>query len=380
MRPQEQPTAAEEKPEKTKKGRVSRKGAKEFLILKILDNLDYFSEDEQKVLKKWHGLTSNEQSIKSRAIDRFWEEKYKKKFTGGAKDRKILSEYDPAEKELKRKAKKERKLEKKGEEAAIPSPIKIQIKSPAAPQKKEIAKSGQIYLEKYEEQTEGIEALSNLTSFFEEERLLKFEKNPDERKKLFQNLTEYQFLLTHFIITNNKNKEMLSFFWEAAKRNAGKEYQWRFEKLKRSVLTQSAIFHACEKLGIRPKLSHPSEDAFSAIDMWVMGDSVIQVKGDMHLSEPFIVSVDEIDFPGLKISSADKRNYYNNGYSRFRRKLAAYRKTKEKNINAFFVILPHKGFDPITGEPDDKVVDFFREELKDIIAEERAKILKRFVE
>lgn len=365
MRPQEQPTVAEEKPEQKKKDRASKKAVAELLKQKILDNLDYFLEDEQKIFNKLYrgpksSLTSAEQSIMHRAINRFWEAKYKKKYTGGAKDRKILFGYDPAEKEFRRKAKKEKEI--------APEQTKI-----VGPWEMKAAKK-QTYLEKYAEQTEGVEALAGMTSFFEEEKLAKFEKRPEERKKLFQSLTEYQYLLTHFLIANNQDEEMLSLFWEAMESRAGIDYARRFEGLRYGVLTQVAIYRVFEKLGIRPKLSHPAEDAFNAIDMWVMKDAAVQVKGDSVSHSPIIVNAQEINFPGVEISSLNSKRHYNNGYGMFRAKLNAYRRKTGKDVAAFYVVLSHKSFNPITGEPSKNAVEFFKQKLRKI------KMSKRFVE
>lgn len=257
---------------------------------------------------------------------------------------------------------------------------KAQIEQPQK-QKKRTAELKPTYLEKYFEHTEGMEALSGMITFFEEEELMNLEKNKNKRAELLQSLTEYQFLLTHFVLTNSQDKEMLALFWETARSRAGEDYKKRFKMLKRGVLTQAAIFHIYERMGKSPKLSHPAEDAFGAIDMWTGIDKAVQIKGDQHQKKPIIIDADEVDFPGVELDSPTnyRWKHYNNGYSRFRIKLKKYCKKTGRDINAFYIVLPHKSFDSVTGEPNDKTVEFFRDNEKELLAGERIEILKKYL-
>ena len=45
--------------------------------------------------------------------------------------------------------------------------------------------------------------------------------------------------------------------------------------LKRTI----SVFKIFEALGFSPKLSHPKEDAFEAIDMWSGAGDAVQIKG-----------------------------------------------------------------------------------------------------
>ena len=136
------------------------------------------------------------------------------------------------------------------------------------------------YKTEYPNQIEGIEVLFGLPEFLRTQADINKQKqekshhlSQPEVKQQFKNLTEYQFLMTHFILQNSNDKAFLSDFWNILEKIGGQMGNLRDVHTQRNgVLTQVAVYKILEQLGERPRLSHPDEDAFEAIDLWVAGE------------------------------------------------------------------------------------------------------------
>lgn len=68
---------------------------------------------------------------------------------------------------------------------------------------------------------------------------------------------------------NGDDKEFMNLFWKVNSITAdGMGKLRKLNILKKGLLNQVAAYKVIEALGKKPKLSHPNEDAFNAIDLW----------------------------------------------------------------------------------------------------------------
>ncbi len=190
-----------------------------------------------------------------------------------------------------------------------------------------------------------------------EEHTHKFEFS----RSTFRDLTEYQFLLTHFI--QNSDEDTLKKFWKIANIIAVRYGTGcQLDHWKRGALGQVGVIKILEELGFSPHLSHPDQDAFEKTDLWIENIRV-QIKGNKDVSEPALVLSDETIFPGVKVGELESEFYYN---SHFAHEAALFKATIEKinpKAKGVMLIIPLKMINSITGEPTKELVDFFRGKL-----------------
>lgn len=226
------------------------------------------------------------------------------------------------------------------------------------------------YEEKYSTQLEGVESLFELAPFLLLSKKINNKEisNKDERKKAYEELTEYQFLLTHFISLNSHDKDFLNIFWDTARGIAEKTGCLKeFNITRRGIITQVATYKIFEELGENPKLSHPKEDAFQSIDLWTDENHAVQVKSSYE-NDVKIVETDEITFPGVQIEEDSKiRQFSSNHFQeaqKFKAKVKDYEKTSNKKLDGYFIVIPYSKVDFITGEPSKELVEFVKNYLK----------------
>lgn len=230
------------------------------------------------------------------------------------------------------------------------------------------------YETEYPDQLEGVEAIFGLKEFLRKQKNIDEDKEKGDykiEKSRFRDLTEYQFLFTHYMIENGGDKELLSYFWDTAKAIAKRTGTLaELNKSRRGLLSQVAVYKILDKLGEKPRLSHPETDAFHAVDLWLRNDSAVQVKGSRHLEKPAVIGPDQIDqiaFPALQAETESETRYYNAKYfhdsMRFRAKVKNYARMKGENIKPYLLIIPYSQIDFVTGEPAPELVEFFKEKL-----------------
>jgi hypothetical protein len=232
------------------------------------------------------------------------------------------------------------------------------------------------FIKKHPEEIEAAEILFSFPEFFETQRKLdkmreeskkRMLTKEEEDKKLqhFKNLTQYWFLVAHFIHENIDKKEMLSEFWESIERTSH-ETGYDSKNLKRGTLTQVATMRVFEKLGLKSELSHPKEDAFNAIDLWVEGNA-IQIKGTKTKKDVDIVEVDSTAFPGVQTEQNNNVLHFNSHFfyaaQKFKIKTEEYQKELHRPFHSYFVIIPYGFIDNETGEPKPELIEKIREKL-----------------
>ena len=223
------------------------------------------------------------------------------------------------------------------------------------------------YEESYPEQLVGVAALFQLEPFLKVRARLDAGEVPHaERMRLIESSTQDQFLFTHFLASNSDDKEFLRLFWSAAERLATAAGQLNdLNRLRRGVLSQVAVFKVLEALGAQPKLSHPKEDAFHATDLWTGQGEAVQVKG--HREGVGVFATDEVSPVGVQVTDADGVRHYdsylNNEMQKFRLKIGKYGEKIRRPIKGFLVQVPYSEFDPVTGMPTEKVIQFFKKNI-----------------
>jgi hypothetical protein len=165
----------------------------------IASDIVAFPEEAQAVIRKFlrdeSSLTSHEAAQFREARASWWEEKYGFPYHRKLERREVLwRKYAPAKEVVAAHALQE-------ELVAVLGRGETQ----------EAAKLKQRYEEQYPHQREGIETLFGLIPFLELSKRVNTERIADahERRSLFQKLTEYQFLITHFLETNGADKQFL---------------------------------------------------------------------------------------------------------------------------------------------------------------------------
>ena len=235
-----------------------------------------------------------------------------------------------------------------------------------------IARLKERYLAEFPDQLEGVEVLFGIREFLEQSiELGRRRGRPDylAEAKPFQDITEYQFLFTHYLLSAGEDKAFLQRFWSVADQIADRTGQRaELDKLRRGLLSQVAAFRVLQALGREPHLSHPSEDAFRAVDLWAGDDTAIQVKGEARrLDEPAVIEVDDVAFPAVETRSVDDRAHFNANlhktHARFRMRLREYGQLTGRAYRGYVLVIPNQKIDFVTGEPAPELIARFRELL-----------------
>jgi hypothetical protein len=229
------------------------------------------------------------------------------------------------------------------------------------------------YTEKFTDQIEGVEVIFGLRDFLIRQQYInaRRESGYSINKEIFKELTKYQFLLTHYIAQNSQDKEFLEKFWGVAENLAEKTKTLReLHAMRLGILGQVATYKILEKIGKNPQLSHPQEDAFESIDLWMEKNTAIQVKSGKYVEEPAVLESENMAFPLVSVSKGKCAQYYNEKYfnetQRFKAKISKYGETINRKIKGYLLVVPTHKIDFVTGEPAEEVVEFFKEKIAKI--------------
>lgn len=225
----------------------------------------------------------------------------------------------------------------------------------------------------YPDQLEGVEALFGFVDCLRDtNRLDRGEVSHNEKPKVFQGLTEYNFLVSHFIEQNSDNKDFLILFWDALRRISSPGYIREYNIYKHGILTQVAMLKIFEKLGAHPTMSHPKQDAFNSIDMWTDDQTAFQIKGTTKTEKVELVEVKEggvVGVPGILINRNNCTKYLTSDLydqaQKFKVKFDNYKKSQNlTNAKAYFVVIPFSMIDPVTGDPTSDLVDEVKSKIE----------------
>ncbi|MDF1497282.1 MAG: hypothetical protein P1P90_04435 [Patescibacteria group bacterium] len=331
--------------------------AKEYLMKELMEDISIFSELAQKAIRKLVGGDNNLMDDEATALknerDEWWMEKYGFPYKQKqARNEVLMRKYAPPE--------------EKAKAIELQRSLLEALKNDDQEKVKELQ---DVYFREYPDQLEGVTILFEMLPFLRlSAKVSKESKDYSTEKENFEYLTQYQFLLTDFILFNSKDKEFMKNFWDIWATIAKNDGVLReFNILRRGILSQVSVFKIFEALGFTPKLSHPKEDAFEAIDMWSGSGEAVQIKGTPNDDAAVLIETDEISFPGVDINDGGElkhlNSYMQNQAQKFRAKLSRYNKFTKQDVKGYFVVIPYSKFDHVTGEPDREFVNRVREEL-----------------
>jgi len=238
--------------------------------------------------------------------------------------------------------------------------------------REKIARLKNLSQERFPSQVEGVEALFGAADFFDSQKNLDaiIKQNngwTSEAMEIVEEITQYRFLICDLVKNNKGNVEFLAKFWQAIGQIAEKTgSSLPGEQLKESTLSQVAVYHAFEGIGLKPAFSTPKEDAFKAVDLWGRPDEAVQIKTSA-LGTAIFDDYDEVAFPGVEIENNGKICHVDS-YSlletfKFRAKAHRYAREIKKPLKSLMVFIHKNDRDPITGEPGGNVVELFRKKF-----------------
>ncbi|MFH2063288.1 MAG: hypothetical protein ABIJ46_03995 [bacterium] len=223
------------------------------------------------------------------------------------------------------------------------------------------------YEAEYPDQLLGVTALFELVPLLEQNKKLEGRmQSYDRYLETVEECTQDQFLLTHFLAVNSGDRDFLRTFWDAAETLAKQSgFSNELNRLRLGILSQVAVFKTFESLGLKPKLSHPREDAFKATDLWTGEGEAIQVKG--HYEGPVVATTENVSPTGVQVRGDDGElhfdSYMSNVMQAFRLKIEQYGRSIGRDIKGYLVQIPYNEFDGVTGKPTDEIIEFVRGEL-----------------
>jgi hypothetical protein len=226
------------------------------------------------------------------------------------------------------------------------------------------------------DQQEGMQAMFEWVPFLKLSAGIKKTENlnGEQRKQLFVELTQYQYLLTHFIKNNIENREFIKNFWAVLERLAeNTNFSSRFEIIKKGILTQVATYKIFEYLHKHPHLSHPEQDAFEAIDLLTETGDAIQIKSTQTEKPEFIEIDTQVAVGGVEVEDKRKKTVANiSSHYQYKVQLAGEKMESYINrmnqggarrVKAFMLVVPMNMVDQITGKPNTELVKFVENNL-----------------
>lgn len=239
---------------------------------------------------------------------------------------------------------------------------------------------------------EAISALTSFTNYLETELTVEGERgavrgsqfggikrSKEEKQEHLDkliSLAEYQFLLTHLIVSTLEDEDdplrgtFARNFWDTLKTIADNEHGLgNFEKLKEGILAQASIYHLLTECGKKPVIAHPKEDTKFAVDLWSDDHTAVQVKGAPARESFDIVPVGQdetVSFPGIRFGEDDREGkvHHYNAHSDYTRgvvrhmtaQLGKLSAAEQRPIAGYVVVIPRGMRDSMTGVPDAEVI------------------------
>ena len=331
-----------------------RKSSNEYLTDEIMADSANFSDREYSLIVKFAGdarQTEDQKKESQKILGSWWMSKYGFPFELKLeRDELLRRKYEPAEEQK--------------EASSLQKELLESIKSGDKHRIKEIKNK---YREEFPDQLEGVEVMFSLPELLKKTK--KFnnrEKGYVSKPEDFRDLCESQFLATHFVLINSRDKDFLNNFWSAMQSLAEADGTiHEFNIIRRGIISQVSVDLILNELGMAPQLSHPREDAFEKTGMWIENKTRVQVKGSEYVLEPAIMDADETVFPGIKTGRNDQSEYFNSKFAHENSQFKAKIKKIDPNSRGYFLVVPMHMIDFVTGRPDEKLVEFFRNKIKE---------------
>ncbi len=331
------------------------KSVKQHVRDEMAADLTAFPEEARVVVKKYldgAGLTPEEEAALQRERENWWQDKYGFPWADKvARAEVIRRKYSPPKEQA----------EARMFQEAMMSAFQRGDKQGIEALKKE-------YEERYPDQLEGVAVLFEMVPFLERRAKLAEERSSrQDRLKMLEESTQDQFLFSHFILSNSGDKSFLKDFWAVAEKlSADGGHTREFNRFRRGLLSQVAVYKIMEALGTKPSLSHPKEDAFHAIDLWTEKAGAVQIKGHYE-GEPQLIPTETGVFPGVEVKEGEQVKFFNSylahEFEKFKYKISEYGEMTGRDIKGFIIQIPYSKFDFVTGEPSPEVIEFVRAQM-----------------
>lgn len=210
-----------------------------------------------------------------------------------------------------------------------------------------------------------------------------YEKRKHDISKVTYNeycndFTEYQFLISHFIVANSLDKKFLKRFWNFFEKYCQvHNLQETLDRLRKGILTEIAADKTITKiLGVAPTKSKPKEDKLKAVDMWMNSTMPVQVATGAYpvliIDETLYIQSEKDNFRKVLIDEIDLNedlviSRYVEKYLEFNRKIHYgapewwAKKIRNKHIVGSLFVINFNQIDLINGDPSEQMVKFFRQ-------------------
>lgn len=215
----------------------------------------------------------------------------------------------------------------------------------------------------------GIKEVANIEQELRIAKSRKIRIEKEKLKEMMRDLTQWNFLVTHFF-SRTKDKLFANSFWA----ELGAIYKLFSDRplrgIRKGIIGQVGVYKTLEKLGLRPKIAHPNEDAFEKMDLLVSlptTEVAIQTRYTRKIKQPLIIK-DDIDYPSVLLESLDKETYISHydieQMTRLSESCRKKSKQTGKKIQSFYLVIPEGSFDSNTGEPSEEFLRQIEPEIK----------------
>ncbi len=331
---------------------------KAYERVELIQDMALFDSRVQELLyRRMEGLplSDEESAVARQALEEWWEEKFGFNYGDKRARAEVLARKHSPSEQLQAAWERQKEL----------------FEVLAAGDLAETARQKGLYEMDYPDQLEAVEVMFGLQDFFAANAQLydaRERGDRDEAKRLVQEITQFQFLISHFVELQSGDKEYLEKFWSTAERLAGHTGNVRtMPALRRSVVSQVATYKAFAQIGGNPHWSHPKEDAFNAIDLWGADDEVVQVKGTRD-GEMAVYETDTIGFPGVTLDENGQASHFSTqtekSLNQFRAKVNSYSRQIKRPLRGYMVQIPYSKIDFVTGEPAPEAVEMIRQHVE----------------
>ncbi len=227
----------------------------------------------------------------------------------------------------------------------------------------------------FDNDVEGAMVMRDLAPFLRGQSAMNQEgvEHKDKMAKV-RGLSDYQYLLTHFVLERSDDEAYMRRFWQSAETLAKKDgkSEQNVTQLRVGILSTVATIKALELLGYEPELAHPAQDAYDAIDVWTGARKALQVKGagdqlQVYRTEDVgfpAVRVKESGQPAKMISTGSTQRLEGDLY-KFAAKVDQVSEREGRPVEGLLVVIPYSRINHATGEPSTHLI----EELRFTLAE-----------
>lgn len=231
------------------------------------------------------------------------------------------------------------------------------------------------FIEKYPERAQEIEIFfdfpENCQIRQEIKDHVKWEKGTAPQK--YENLTEWNFLTTNYLLHNIKNEKGAGKFWSALRPIAMKNFRDGFElwaTAKSGNVAQTAAIAACEQF--KPSQTTPFDDKVNAKDLILHSpyenqEVSVQVKTKKDMEELDVTQVECINYPSISVKDINFSTVNLNEAPHTKMPLELLKELYGKKKISFEIDLPKKMYNPLTGEPTEECIEKLGQKIENII-------------